>query len=217
MHSVGLINAHFWLATIGTVLYIASMWVNGITQGLMWRAINEDGTLTYSFVEALVASHPGCVVRLLGGATFASGMLLMAYNTWRTLRSAQEQRQPVLAASQGPEHAVVPAVPLHPGARPRTQPRRQYPREREQAALLPFADDPEAARRVARDTGKICRQVVRPSRNPARPPARRSSPEPTPSSRDGCLQHVPCGAGNGLSFASKSSMNDSPAPPYAPG
>ncbi|VFT27314.1 cbb3-type cytochrome c oxidase subunit I [Pseudomonas aeruginosa] len=70
MHSVGLINAHFWLATIGTVLYIASMWVNGITQGLMWRAINEDGTLTYSFVEALVASHPGYVVRLLGGATF---------------------------------------------------------------------------------------------------------------------------------------------------
>ncbi len=50
MHSVGLINAHFWLATIGTVLYIASLWVNGITQGLMWRAVNEDGTLTYSFV-----------------------------------------------------------------------------------------------------------------------------------------------------------------------
>ena len=197
MHSVGLINAHFWLATIGTVLYIASMWVNGITQGLMWRAINEDGTLTYSFVEALVASHPGYVVRLLGGATFASGMLLMAYNTWRTLRSAQEQRQPVLAASQGPEHAVVPAVPLHPGARPRTQPRRQYPRGTR-------AGRPAAVRRrsrgrppVARDTGKICRQVVRPSRNPARPPARRSSPEPTPSSRDGCLQHVPCGAGNG--------------------
>ena len=58
MHSVGLINAHFWLATIGTVLYIASLWVNGITQGLMWRAVNEDGTLTYSFVESLVASHP---------------------------------------------------------------------------------------------------------------------------------------------------------------
>jgi cytochrome c oxidase cbb3-type subunit 1 len=59
MYSIGLINAHFWLATIGTVLYIASMWVNGIAQGLMWRAVNEDGTLTYSFVETLVASHPG--------------------------------------------------------------------------------------------------------------------------------------------------------------
>ncbi len=64
MHSIPLINLHFWLATIGTVLYIASMWVNGITQGLMWRAINDDGTLTYSFVEALQASHPGFVVRV---------------------------------------------------------------------------------------------------------------------------------------------------------
>ncbi|MFP9020352.1 cytochrome C oxidase Cbb3, partial [Pseudomonas aeruginosa] len=98
---VGLLTANFWLAPIGTVLYIASMWVNGITRGLLWRAVNEDGTLNYSFVEALVASHPGYVVRLLGGATFASGMLLMAYNTWRTLRSAQDQRQPVLAAGQG--------------------------------------------------------------------------------------------------------------------
>jgi cytochrome c oxidase cbb3-type subunit I len=88
MHSVGLINAHFWLATIGTVLYIASMWVNGITQGLMWRAINDDGTLTYSFVEALQASHPGFIVRALGGAFFASGMLLMAYNVWRTVRAS---------------------------------------------------------------------------------------------------------------------------------
>ncbi|KGS11414.1 cbb3-type cytochrome c oxidase subunit I, partial [Pseudomonas coronafaciens] len=59
MHSVCLINAHFWLATVGTVLYITSMWVNGITQGLMWRAVNDDGTLTYSFVETLQASHMG--------------------------------------------------------------------------------------------------------------------------------------------------------------
>ncbi len=89
MHSVGLINTHFWLATIGTVLYIASMWVNGITQGLMWRAVNEDGTLTYSFVEALEASHPGYVVRMIGGAFFVTGMLLMAYNTYRTVRAAK--------------------------------------------------------------------------------------------------------------------------------
>ncbi len=70
------------------MLYIASMWVNGIAQGLMWRAVNEDGTLTYSFVETLVASHPGFIVRLIGGAIFLSGMLLMAYNTWRTVRGA---------------------------------------------------------------------------------------------------------------------------------
>ncbi|WP_296247513.1 cytochrome-c oxidase, cbb3-type subunit I [Pseudomonas sp. UBA4194] len=88
MHSIGLVNAHFWLATVGTVLYIAAMWVNGITQGLMWRAINDDGTLTYSFVEALVASRPGYFVRVVGGACFASGMLVMAWNVWRTVRSA---------------------------------------------------------------------------------------------------------------------------------
>ncbi|MGE6447142.1 cbb3-type cytochrome c oxidase subunit I, partial [Pseudomonas bubulae] len=98
MNSLGLINAHFCLPTIGTVLYIASMWVNGIAQGLMWRAVNEDGTLTYSFVETLVASHPGYVVRLVGGAIFFSGMLLMAYNTWRTVRNAEPAE--VVAAAQ---------------------------------------------------------------------------------------------------------------------
>ncbi|MAY41313.1 MULTISPECIES: cytochrome-c oxidase, cbb3-type subunit I [unclassified Neptuniibacter] len=86
MYSVSLINTHFWLATIGTVLYICAMWVNGILQGLMWRAVNEDGTLTYSFVEALEASHPGYFVRWLGGMFFLLGMLLMAYNTWQTVR-----------------------------------------------------------------------------------------------------------------------------------
>jgi cytochrome c oxidase cbb3-type subunit 1 len=94
MFSTGLINAHFWLATIGTVLYIASMWVNGITQGLMWRAVNEDGTLTYSFVESLEASHPGYVVRLVGGLCFLAGMLLMALNTWLTLRNQAMASRP---------------------------------------------------------------------------------------------------------------------------
>jgi len=86
MHSVALINLHFWMSTIGTVLYIASMWVNGIMQGLMWRAYNEDGTLTYTFIESLVASHPGYVVRMIGGLIFFSGMLVMAYNVWMTTR-----------------------------------------------------------------------------------------------------------------------------------
>ena len=98
MHSTGLINTHFWLATIGTVLYIASMWVNGITQGLMWRAVNEDGTLTYSFVEALEAGHYGYLVRMIGGAIFLAGMLVMAYNTWRTVSSATAEQ--VQAAGQ---------------------------------------------------------------------------------------------------------------------
>ncbi|MFA5494127.1 MAG: cytochrome-c oxidase, cbb3-type subunit I [Porticoccaceae bacterium] len=95
MYSVPLINLHFWMATIGTVLYIASMWVNGIAQGLMWRAFNTDGTLTYSFVESLQASYPGYLVRLLGGFLFFAGMLVMAYNTWRTISPRHE---PVLAA-----------------------------------------------------------------------------------------------------------------------
>src|SRR5690554_2839006 len=89
MHSVSLINVHFWLATVGTVLYIAAMWVNGIMQGLMWRAVNEDGTLTYSFVEALEASYPGYFVRFIGGAIFLTGMLIMAYNVYMTVRQKE--------------------------------------------------------------------------------------------------------------------------------
>jgi len=91
MWSTGLINAHFWLATVGTVLYIAAMWVNGIMQGLMWRAFNADGTLTYSFVESVEASYPGYFVRVLGGAMFLTGMLLMAYNTYRTVAASNEE------------------------------------------------------------------------------------------------------------------------------
>ena len=92
MYSVALINLHFWLSTIGTVLYIASMWVNGIAQGLMWRAFNTDGTLTYSFAESIEASYPGYYVRLLGGAIFFFGMLLMAYNIWRTIRGDEPKQ-----------------------------------------------------------------------------------------------------------------------------
>jgi len=88
MYSTRLIDLHFWMATIGTVLYIASMWVNGLMQGLMWRAINDDGTLTYSFAESVEASFPGYVVRLIGGTIFFLGMLLMAYNVWKTIESA---------------------------------------------------------------------------------------------------------------------------------
>jgi cytochrome c oxidase cbb3-type subunit 1 len=95
MYSVPLINTHFWLSTIGTVLYIASLWVNGIMQGLMWRAYNADGTLTYSFVQSVEASHPGYVVRLIGGALFLFGMLLMAYNVWRTAAARDTLTQPV--------------------------------------------------------------------------------------------------------------------------
>ena len=94
MYSTQLINVHFWLATIGTVFYIVSMWISGITQGLMWRAINADGTLTYSFIESVVASHPMYVGRLIGGGMFLAGMLVMAWNVYRTVRGAQPKDLP---------------------------------------------------------------------------------------------------------------------------
>jgi len=87
MYSVKLIDVHFWTSTIGTVLYIASMWMAGVMQGLMWRAVNEDGTLTYTFVESLNATYPFYAVRLAGGALFLAGSLIMAYNVYKTLKS----------------------------------------------------------------------------------------------------------------------------------
>jgi len=90
MASVQLVNAHFWLATLGVVFYAASMWIAGVMQGLMWRAVNEDGTLTYSFVQSLEATWPYYVGRLAGGMMFFVGMLIMAYNTWMTMRSPGE-------------------------------------------------------------------------------------------------------------------------------
>jgi len=86
MFSTKLIEWHFWLSTIGVVLYIASMWIAGVAQGLMWRAANADGTLTYSFAQVLNTMYPFYGIRLLGGTLFFSGMLMMAYNVWRTVR-----------------------------------------------------------------------------------------------------------------------------------
>ncbi|MBE9567793.1 MAG: cytochrome-c oxidase, cbb3-type subunit I [Proteobacteria bacterium] len=85
IYSQKLIETHFWIATIGIVLYITSMWISGIMQGLMWRAINNDGTLTYSFVESVQAMHPFYIVRASGGLLFLTGMLIMAYNMTRTI------------------------------------------------------------------------------------------------------------------------------------
>ena len=88
------IDAHFWLHTIGVVFYIASMWIAGVMQGLMWRATNADGTLTYTFVESLNATYPYYLVRLGGGLLVLSGMLLMAWNVWKTLQhGASRQRR----------------------------------------------------------------------------------------------------------------------------
>ncbi|MDX5444799.1 MAG: cbb3-type cytochrome c oxidase subunit I, partial [Zoogloeaceae bacterium] len=97
MYSVSLINTHFWVATIGIVLYIASMWIAGVTQGLMWRAVNADGTLTYSFIESVKASYPFWNIRLIGGLLFLSGMFIMLYNVIKTISGQKTYEAPVLA------------------------------------------------------------------------------------------------------------------------
>ena len=87
LHSIKLVEMHFWVACTGILLYVTSMWVSGITQGLMWRAVNEDGTLTYSFVESVQAMAPFYLIRLVGGILFLFGMLTMAFNLLKTIRS----------------------------------------------------------------------------------------------------------------------------------
>jgi cytochrome c oxidase cbb3-type subunit I len=89
MYSTRLIDWHFWTTTIGIVLYIASMWIAGVMQGLMWRAVNDDGTLTYSFVESLEQTYPFYAVRLVGGALVLGGMFIMAYNVWKTVEKGR--------------------------------------------------------------------------------------------------------------------------------
>jgi cytochrome c oxidase cbb3-type subunit 1 len=86
VYSLRLIEWHFWLATIGIVLYITPMWISGIMQGLMWRAYDDLGFLQFSFVETVAAMHPYYVVRALAGALFLSGAVIMVYNMWRTAR-----------------------------------------------------------------------------------------------------------------------------------
>ena len=104
LYSQKLVEVHFWAATIGIVLYIAAMWVAGITQGLMWRAINEDGTLTYSFVESVQAMHPYYIVRTMGGALFLIGTLVMAYNLWKTIAGAKPIEVAIPIPALAPSH-----------------------------------------------------------------------------------------------------------------
>jgi cytochrome c oxidase cbb3-type subunit 1 len=101
MHSVKAIEIHFWVATIGIVLYIAAMWIAGVMQGLMWRSVNADGSLTYTFVESVKATFPFYVIRLLGGLMYLSGMIVMLWNVLMTATrgKATEVRIPAVAAA----------------------------------------------------------------------------------------------------------------------
>ncbi len=98
MHSIKAIEVHFWLATIGIVLYISALWISGVMEGLMWRAVNMDGTLTYTFVESVKAKHPYYILRLLGGTLYLSGMLIMLWNVLKTASSGQAATAQIPAA-----------------------------------------------------------------------------------------------------------------------
>lgn len=95
MFSVKAIEVHFWIATLGIVLYIASMWIAGVMQGMMWRAVNPDGTLVYTFVEGVKATYPYYIVRLTGGLLYLSGMCLMGWNVWMTVAKGRAVKAPI--------------------------------------------------------------------------------------------------------------------------
>ena len=105
MHSKALVDWHFWIATFGILLYITSMWVAGIMQGLMWRAYNELGFLEFSFVETVEAMHISYIIRAVGGLLYLSGAIIMAYNMYRTIKGdVKEEDENVI-----PQPAAVPA------------------------------------------------------------------------------------------------------------
>lgn len=100
MYSIKLIAIHFWIATIGIVLYISAMWVSGVMQGLMWRAVNFDGTLAYSFIQVVSQTKQFYVIRFFGGLLYLIGMILMAYNTFRTIMLGKIIQAPIPNISQ---------------------------------------------------------------------------------------------------------------------
>lgn len=100
LYSLRLVYVHFFLATIGIVLYIVAMWVAGIGQGLMLRAFDEYGNLAYTFTESVVFLHKPYVVRAIGGAFFLTGMLIMAFNVFMTVREGMRQRAVELEESR---------------------------------------------------------------------------------------------------------------------
>jgi cytochrome c oxidase cbb3-type subunit 1 len=89
LYSKKLANMHFWIATIGIVLYIVSMWIGGITQGLMWRTYDDMGFLQYSFIESVIAMFPMYLTRAIGGLLFLGGAVIMAYNIYKTIKTPQ--------------------------------------------------------------------------------------------------------------------------------
>jgi cytochrome c oxidase cbb3-type subunit 1 len=96
LYSLRMVNWHFWLATVGIVIYAAVMWVSGIMQGLMWREYDADGFLVYSFAETVAALHPYYIARAFGGFLYLLGGLVMAFNIWMTIRGKVRDERPII-------------------------------------------------------------------------------------------------------------------------
>ncbi len=102
MYSLRMINWHFWLATLGIVFYASSMWVAGITQGLMWREYGPDGYLVNSFADTVAALHPMYILRMTGGLMYLSGALVMTFNVWMTLAGKLRDEAPMTSPHYDP-------------------------------------------------------------------------------------------------------------------
>ena len=112
LYSLRMVNWHFWLSTLGIVFYASSMWVAGVTQGLMWREYGLDGYLVNSFVDTVEAIHPMYVIRATGGALYLSGFLIMIYNVWQTLAGKQREEAAMTDAAYDPalDRPAIPAA-----------------------------------------------------------------------------------------------------------
>ncbi|MEN5247133.1 cytochrome-c oxidase, cbb3-type subunit I [Brucella pseudintermedia] len=109
LYSIRMVNWHFWLATLGIVLYAAAMWVAGIQQGLMWREYDDQGFLVYSFAETVLAMFPYYVIRTLGGVLYLAGGFVMAWNVYQTIRGNLRNEAPMGGARTVAGAAMQPA------------------------------------------------------------------------------------------------------------
>jgi cytochrome c oxidase cbb3-type subunit 1 len=109
LYSQRLVNWHFWISTLGIVLYVSAMWVSGILQGLMWRAYTTLGFLEYSFIETVEAMHPFYVIRALGGFLFLAGAVIMAWNLWKTVTATKQGGVEPTARAEARRPALIPA------------------------------------------------------------------------------------------------------------
>ena len=173
LYSLKLVNWHFWVATIGIVLYVSAMWVSGILQGLMWRAYTSLGFLEYSFIETVEAMHPFYVIRALGGLLFVVGALIMVFNVWMTIRSAEVDR------SRAARGAAAGGVSHHVRVDPTPDPREELDPSRHRH---PAGD---RDRRHRRDRAACSTSRARSRRSRACVPTRRSS---SPAARSTCAR-----------------------------